>query len=140
MMTPAIEVWDLDMVDGLEPVFTLGDPNFSTKASKKKSKKRTKHKKVGVLTTGIICISCLPLILPCQSMTDGGASGGGKEGGGGDSHSEAVLGLSWNRIVRNILASASADKTVRVWDLSGRKCVITIPHPDKVSRKDTVCV
>ncbi len=50
-----------------------------------------------------------------------------------DGHRDSVLGLAWNKAVRNILASASADRSVKVWDMAWPKCVLTISHPDKVN-------
>ena len=44
------------------------------------------------------------------------------------SHTDAVLGLAWNAAFRNVLASGSADKQVKVWDVASLQCTATLSH------------
>ncbi|CAL4910924.1 unnamed protein product [Urochloa decumbens] len=46
------------------------------------------------------------------------------------SHKDSILGIAWNKEYMNILASASADKTVKIWDVAASKCVTTLKHHD----------
>ncbi|KAF9594322.1 hypothetical protein IFM89_030451 [Coptis chinensis] len=88
-MEPAIEIWDLDLVDEVQPFLVLGGVAV---AKKKKNRKKTsiKYKK--------------------------------------DSHTDSVLCLAWNKVARKYLASASADKSVKIWDLFTGECFNTREH------------
>lgn len=108
-MDPGIEIWDLDVADAVEPAAVLGgiEPAAAAeaaaaaggKSAKKKAKQKAKKKAEKAE----------------KQLRPG-------------SHSDAVLGLSWNRQYRNVLASASADGTVKVWDVAAQKCEHTLSH------------
>ncbi|KAM0792507.1 hypothetical protein ACM66B_005177 [Microbotryomycetes sp. NB124-2] len=101
-LDPEIEIWSLDVVDGLYPDAILGPPpkdgslalpasltdaSAPTVADGSKKKKKKKPKKPKVVANA-------------------------------DYHVDSILSLSWNRSHRNLLASSSADKTIKLWDLS----------------------
>lgn len=51
-----------------------------------------------------------------------------------ESHTGAVMSLSWNKVQQNMLASSSEDMTVRLWDLNKAESIATYKHhAEKVS-------
>ena len=102
---PFIEIWNLDVIDALEPAAVLGlagaeaaaaafDANAAaheaaTRGGDKGGKKKKKSKR--------------PVIEPPPA----------------EGHTDAVMCLAWNALQPNVLASGSADQTVRLWDVSG---------------------
>ena len=108
-MGPEIEVWDLDVVDSMYPNAILGqEPSEEAQAqSNGDSSQKKKNKKKK------------------------------KPKSNDDFHVDAVLALAANRQHRNLLASASADKTVKLWDLNTGKCAKSYSmHSDKVCALD----
>jgi periodic tryptophan protein 1 len=107
-MSPEIEIWDLDVVDNMYPNAVLGQtPEESADIE---GKTRTKKKK---------------------------KKGKSKPKSNDSYHVDAVLALAANRQHRNLLASASADETVKLWDLSTAKCAKSYSmHKGKVCALD----
>ncbi len=98
-MDPDIEIWDLDIVDGMYPNAILGHGSQAArKPEQQKLKKKKKSKR------------------PNENY-----------------HVDAVLSLAANRLHRNLLASSSADKTIKLWDLNSTSCAKSYSiHNDKV--------
>eukprot|EP00884_Botryococcus_braunii_P000541 jgi/Botrbrau1/10488/Bobra.0133s0091.1 len=106
-LLPGIEIWDLDDWEAVQPVATLGGEESESAGSSLKGIIRERKRKEKSKKTK-------------RRLKEG-------------SHTDAVLGLAWSGKVRNVLASASADKTVKVWDVAQQACVLTLKqHAGKV--------
>ena len=101
---PDIEIWDLDIVDCMYPNAILGQGVYDGK-SEPGDKDSVKKKKKRKKSKKI----------------------------NEEYHVDAILSLAANRQHRNLLASSSADKTVKLWDLNTTKCAKSYTHhTDKV--------
>lgn len=87
-MDPEIEIWSMDVVEGLFPDALLGRRDMTERLNEPKGTGKKKRKQ-------------LKDRVPNATY-----------------HVDAVLSLSWNRVARNLLGSASADTTIKLWDLS----------------------
>ncbi|KIX04305.1 uncharacterized protein Z518_05172 [Rhinocladiella mackenziei CBS 650.93] len=111
-MSPEIEIWDLDVVDSMYPNAILGqEPEPSAEEQEQNEESSTSKKKSKKKKK--------------------------KPKANDEYHVDAVLALAANRHHRNLLASASADKTVKLWDLNTGKCAKSYTmHSGKVCALD----
>lgn len=88
-LDPEIEIWSLDVVESMYPDMVLGRPDkTAAHVPVPAGAGKKKRRKPKARLTSAV------------------------------HHVDAVLGLSWNKTHRQMLASASADRTVKLWDLS----------------------
>ncbi|KAI9003109.1 WD40-repeat-containing domain protein [Gaertneriomyces semiglobifer] len=106
---PEVEIWDLDMIDAVYPECILGGINQpGAQAADAVTGGKKKKKKFG------------------PARRAGGINP--------DRHVDAVMCISWNKTHRNLVATGSADTTVKLWDLNNpEKAVKSFTHhKDKV--------
>lgn len=110
-MLPQIQVWDLDIVDCLEPAFTLG-----VKASKKKGIKRVGHKDA-VLSLAwnqgvehVLASGSVDQTVMIWDLNQKNVASTLKY------HEEKVQSLAWHPFDHQTLATGCCDKMVRVAD------------------------
>lgn len=92
--SPGIEIWNLDVLNALEPSCILGGEDTSAADDILRLQILNESKRKG----------------KAKSMTDNGLRPG--------SHTDAVMSLSWNPIHKQVIASGSADTTVKLWDVT----------------------
>ncbi|KAL8449489.1 hypothetical protein Emed_003140 [Eimeria media] len=98
---PLIQIWDLDVLDALEPVHTLGlqqQQQQQQEGGEGKNRKKNKKKDKTIKSA--------------------------------DAHEGPIMSLSVSPLKEEALASGSADETVKVWDLSTGSCLATYKHHD----------
>lgn len=101
---PDIEIWNLDIVDCMYPNVILGQGDVVDDMSSSEPRKKKKTKRRK----------------KSKKAND-------------DYHVDAILSLAANRARKNLLASSSADKTVKLWDLDKATCAKSYAyHNDKV--------
>ncbi|KRY36352.1 Periodic tryptophan protein 1 -like protein [Trichinella spiralis] len=113
-MDSAIELWNLDVVEAIEPVAIFGIRNQSSETEKKKTTNaqtfRHKLRRVWVSETLSVAVVNKKI-----------------------SHEDGVLSLTWNRILSHILASGSADFQIILWDIENQLgSAVLSGHSDKV--------
>lgn len=105
--SPGIEIWNLDVLNALEPSCVLGGEDTS-------------------IADDIMKMQLMGKEAPSRSSHGAPSLRQG-------SHTDAVMALSWNKVHRQVIASGSADCTVKLWDVTKAAESGTFTHhKDKV--------
>ena len=140
-MDPGIEIWDLDVLDAVEPAAVLGGMEVMGRARRRDDEGEEMEQggqrkaKGGGKGVGVS-------VGKKKERARGAVGLRGKAGKGkkssergaaaadvrlkAGSHAGAVLSVAWNSEVRSALASGGEDASVRVWDLTSQQCVAAL--------------
>ena len=125
--TPGIEIWNLDIMDAIEPEIILG---LNTE-SKNKIQKNISEELYHTDAVMSICLNSANTNYVASSGADkkvliwdlnsspSCASTSYKE------HSDKVQSVKWNKIEENLLVTGSFDKTIKIFDTRVNKSVFT---------------
>lgn len=103
-LDPEIEIWNLDVLDGLYPDAILGAPKTNVPTSLESLTSKVEDTTISEPTKSKKKKKKSKLPPPPEASSS--------------YHTDAVLCMSWNKSHRSLLASASADSTIKLWDLS----------------------
>ncbi|KFH07420.1 WD domain, G-beta repeat-containing protein [Toxoplasma gondii MAS] len=106
---PEISIWNLDVLDRVDAVCTLGKKKETALKRGRGDKKKRRQKQT-------------------QSGEAQGSAASTHSTESNDSHEGPVMCLHVSPIKSQILASGSADETVRLWDLTSGACLHTYRH------------
>ena len=125
--TPGIEIWNLDIMDAIEPEIILG----LNSESKNKSKITVSEDYYHTDAVMSLCLNNVNTNLVASSGADkkvliwdlnsspSSASTCFKE------HSDKVQSVKWNKIEENLLVTGSFDKTIKIFDIRKNESILT---------------
>jgi periodic tryptophan protein 1 len=123
---PDIEIWNADVLDPLEPALTLHGAALGVSGGKAAAAEEPLSAAVSSRGGRV---GKKPRSVAAVAAGGSAAAAASAPSSSGVGHSDAVMGLSWNRVHRHMLASSSADRTVKVWDLdAGGRVLHTYEH------------
>jgi periodic tryptophan protein 1 len=140
---PEIEIWNLDLIEAIEPELVLGqsEEEMGGKSALKKLKKKKKESDL-VHTDAVLCLNSNPFNKAI--LASGSADkkiiiwdiATGKNLRTIKEHKDKVQIVKWNRCEDNVLLSGAFDKTVRLFDMRTQAEGMTVKLSSDIESAD----